>query len=113
LSGAGPYLKPIFSKEKIEQDGKPTIILLDEIEASTGEKQAVIFDTAVRKEHRGKYIINALLKKAEDIVRQKGLKYLVGTVSIDNKEALGISLKHLGFTAERVQLVKRFFKINF
>ena len=77
------------------------------VEPSTGEPQCYIVDLAVHPDKRGRFATHRLIKKAAQLARARGLKYLVGTVSSNNDRTLQLGLKALGFEVERVQIVKR------
>ncbi len=82
------------------------MIELDQIEPSTGEKQAFMVDIAVLPDRRGRFATARLVKKASALCRARGLKYLVGVVSASNTVARGLA-RCLGFEEERVQIVLR------
>jgi len=77
------------------------------VEPSTGERQCYIVDLGVHPEKRGRFATHRLIKKAAQLARARGLKYLVGTVSSNNDRTLQLGLKSLGFEVERVQIMKR------
>jgi ribosomal protein S18 acetylase RimI-like enzyme len=93
-----------------ESDGERVgYIMLDfrAEEASTGERQCLIHDLAVRRDHWGRFVVHRLIAAAEEEAAARGLPYLVGEVSASNKRALGTALRGLGFDVERHQIVKR------
>ncbi|MFP4497498.1 MAG: GNAT family N-acetyltransferase [Vulcanimicrobiota bacterium] len=92
-------------KEKKQLAGY-IMLLLNDIEESTGEKQAFIYDLAVSPDFWGKFVVDKLIKKAEKIAREKGLGYLTGKVTINNKRALVYALKRLDFKIERYQITR-------
>ncbi|MCE1246319.1 MAG: GNAT family N-acetyltransferase [Firmicutes bacterium] len=79
---------------------------LNQVEGSTGEKQSLIHDLAVEKAYWGKFVVDRLMAEAENITRSKGLPYIVGEISADNKRPLIYSTTRLGYTVERHQIVK-------
>lgn len=93
-----------------EQEGRITGYLMldfEHIEPSTGERQCYIVDLGVHPEKRGRFATHRLIKKAAQLAKARGLKYLVGTVSSNNERTLQLGLKALGFEVERVQIMKR------
>lgn len=82
------------------------ILLLNQTEDCTGEKQSFIHDIAVEKEYWGKYIPDRLMARAEEITREKKLLYIVGQITSDNRRPLIYSTKRLGYAVERHQIVK-------
>lgn len=91
------------SKEKVGY----LILILNQIEDTTGEPQAYVADIAVKQEYWGKYVWKYLVKEAEKIAKDKGFSYLAGTVSANNPRMLKALIKFLGYQIERHQLVKR------
>lgn len=79
---------------------------LNHVEASTGEKQAFMVDIAVVPDRRGRFATARLVKKASQLLKARGLKYMVGMVSVSNPVARGLA-RCLGFQEERVQIVRR------
>lgn len=80
------------------------ILLSHQLEPSTGEAQAVIYDLAVEPRHWGTRVVRELVQEAARRTAAKGLAYLVGEVSADNQRALQKALR-LGFQVERHQIV--------
>lgn len=79
---------------------------LNHVEPSTGEKQAFMVDIAVLPDKRGHFATARLVKKASQLLKARGLKYLVGVVSVSNPVARGLA-RCLGFEEERVQIVRK------
>jgi len=79
---------------------------LKEVEKSTGEPQSLIHDLAVEKEYWGKFVVDRLMARAEEITREKGLIYIVGEISASNRRPLIYSTRRLKYTIERHQIVK-------
>lgn len=82
------------------------ILQLDTINSLTEEREAFIQDMAINPRYWGKYVAQKLLAYASELGREKGMKYLVAIVSRDNERAFGTAIKALGFTPERLQVVK-------
>lgn len=84
-------------------------IMLDfaQVEAATGERQCFIVDLAVRRDAWGRGTTHRLIEKSAQMTRARGLKYLVGHVSANNRRTLDLATGDLDFTVERVQIVKR------
>jgi len=85
-------------------------IILDfsHVEAATGERQVFIVDLAVKPDKRGMFTTQRLMNKAARLVKARGMKYLVGVVSINNSRTLALAqTKGLGFQIERYQICKR------
>ena len=82
------------------------MLVLDQVEGSTGEKQALIHDLAVSEEYRGKYVVDRLMEKAEEEARKEGLSYVVGEISAGNRRPLVYATRRLGYQVERYQIVK-------
>lgn len=84
-------------------------IMLDfaQVEAATGERQCFIEDLAVRRDAWGRGTTHRLIEKSAQLTRSKGLKYLVGRVSANNRRTLDLATGDLDFTIERLQIVKR------
>ncbi len=82
------------------------MLLLDQVEGSTGEKQALIHDLAVSEEYRGKYVVDRLMERAEEEAQNAGLSYIVGEISADNRRPLVYAIRRLGYQVERYQIVK-------
>lgn len=96
----------------VDEDAQKRItgyLMLDfgHVEPSTGEKQCFIVDLGVHPELRGRFATHRLIKKASQLARARGLKYLVGMVSSSNDRTIQLGLKALDFEIERVQIVRR------
>lgn len=83
-------------------------IMLDlhSVESSTGDRQCLIHDVAVKREHWGRFVVHSLIRAAVELAAQRGMLYLVGEVTRSNERTLGTALKGLGFEVERHQIVK-------
>lgn len=66
---------------------------------------AYISDIIVLEEYRGKGIGKALLKKAEDFAKEKGLKYIKLIVFSENNKASGL-YKSFGFEDYETTMIK-------
>lgn len=102
----------ILIAEQRTTEGHPNplgYIILDftSIEPSTGERQCFIHDLAVVPAAWGRRVGHLLVEKAEQLAAERGLKYLVGMVSANNRRALLPAQRDLGFEIERFQIVKR------
>ena len=89
--------------------GKPVGYLmldLNQVEGSTGERQSLIHDLAVERPYWGKFVVDRLMAEAEIITKNKGLSYITGEISANNKRPLIYSTTRLGYTIERHQIVK-------
>lgn len=73
-------------------------------EASTGERQSLIHDLAVEPKHWGRYVVHRLVKRAAQLTHERGLRYMIGEVTADNRRTLVQALR-LGFEVERHQIV--------
>ncbi|MEW6279884.1 MAG: GNAT family N-acetyltransferase [Candidatus Eremiobacterota bacterium] len=96
----------LIAEDEARQPIGYLMVELDHVEPSTGEKQAFIVDLAVVPDRRGRFSTNKLVRKACQLCRARGLKYLVGMVSVNNQRTLDLS-RHLDFEVERVQIVRR------
>jgi len=79
---------------------------LNQIESSTGEKQSVIHDLAIKREYWGKFVVDMLMAEAENITQKKKLLYIIGEITADNKRPLIYATRRLGYIVERYQIVK-------
>ncbi len=95
-------LEVIKTKEKIGY----IILLLNQLEPSTGEKQTIIQDYALLPQYRGKHLWKLLLEKAEEVAIENGNFYLTGLVTISNKASF-VTAEKFGFQVERYQVVKK------
>jgi GNAT superfamily N-acetyltransferase len=82
------------------------MLILSEVEGSTGEPQSLIHDIAVEPEYWGKFVVDRLMARAEEITRGRGLIYIIGDISASNKRPLIYSTRRLGYEIERHQIVK-------
>jgi len=82
------------------------ILDLADREPTTGEPQAVIVDIAVRRVAWGRYVTHRLVREAARLAEDRGLGYLVGTISASNQRALRTA-QRIGFAVERHQVVMR------
>lgn len=73
-------------------------------EASTGERQSLIHDLAVEPAHWGRYVVHRLVRRAAQVTHAKGLRFMIGEVTADNRRTLVQALR-LGFEVERHQIV--------
>ncbi|MGM9998898.1 MAG: GNAT family N-acetyltransferase [Candidatus Bruticola sp.] len=78
---------------------------LDVTDFLTGEKQAWIFDLAVKPEYRRRGIGNRLIEAVEASALEKGLTHIGFTVTCANTGAVNF-YKEAGYQDERVQMVK-------
>jgi len=83
------------------------MILTDHVDELTGERQAFIHDLAVKRRYWGKYVVHRLIEAASASAREKGLRWLVGVVTGDNRRALLTAVKALDFKIERLQVMKK------
>lgn len=81
------------------------IFMLDQIEATTGEKQTFLVDTAILPKYWGKSLWKPLFQKAEELARERGNLYLCTTTTTTNPRSLTKNIR-FGFHIERYQLVK-------
>ncbi|MCD4782549.1 MAG: GNAT family N-acetyltransferase [Candidatus Eremiobacteraeota bacterium] len=89
--------------------GKPIGYLmldLNQVEKSTGEPQSLIHDLAVEKEYWGKFVVDRLMSRAEEITSEKGLIYIVGEISASNRRPLIYATRRLKYKIERHQIIK-------
>lgn len=82
------------------------MLVLNEIEGSTGELQSLIHDLAVDPAYWGKYVVDRLMARAEEITKENKLKYIVGEITANNKRPLIYSQVRLCYNVERHQIVK-------
>jgi hypothetical protein len=54
----------------------------------------------------GKFVVDRLMARAEEITRETGLRYIVGEISASNRRPLIYSTRRLHYTIERHQIVK-------
>lgn len=80
------------------------ILDLGHVEGSTGERQSLIHDLAVTPEHRGRGVVEGLVRRAAQLTGQQGLLYMTGEITACNRAAMTGALR-LGFTIERHQVV--------
>ncbi len=80
-------------------------LLVNQLEASTGEKQTVVSDMGISPRYRGKVLWKLLLGKAEELARENNDDYLTGMITVSNKASLAIAEKW-GFQIERYQMAK-------
>lgn len=104
-----PNLKLLIAETDKQETVGYLILLLNNIEATTGEPQAFVVDLAVSEEYWGKFVWRHLLRKAEEIARSEGLSYIAGTISVNNIRSLKTVQKFLGYQIERYQVGKRLF----
>lgn len=103
-----PSVKVLVAEDGERQELLGYIILiLDDTEGSTGEKQALIHDLAVKPSQWGRYVVHHLARKAEEISKQHGRKYIVGEISINNERTWALAVRRLGYQIERYQIVKK------
>jgi len=95
-----------FDRDSGERAGY-IIVLTDNIDQMTGERQAFIHDLAVKRKYWGKYVVHRLIEAASLRGREKGLRWLVGVVTGDNRRALLTAVKALDFRIERFQVMKK------
>jgi len=93
-------------KARNEKVGYLTLIL-NEVEGSTGERQSFIQDLAVRRDYWGKYVVHRLMNQAAEETKRRGIHYIVGSISVDNRRAFGTATKALGYDLERYQIVRK------
>jgi ribosomal protein S18 acetylase RimI-like enzyme len=82
-------------------------LILNEVEGSTGERQSFIQDLAVRRDYWGKYVVHKLMNQAAEETKKRGIHYIVGSISVDNRRAFGTATKALGYDLERYQIVRK------
>lgn len=99
----------IFVAEDSESNEKAgyLTLILNETEGATGEKQSFIQDLAVKRKYWGKFVVNKLMGRAEEETIKYGLRYITGSVSVDNTRAFGTATKGLGYELERYQIIKK------
>jgi len=94
-----------FDSEKEERAGY-IMVLMNHQDQNTGERQAFIHDLAVKRKYWGKYVVHRLIDAASKRAAEKGLRWLVGVVTRNNRRALQTALKALDFEIERYQIMK-------
>lgn len=102
-----PKFQLLIAETSCNQPIGYLILFLNHIDDTTGEAQAFVIDIAVLKKYWGKYVWMHLLKKAEIIAKDNGLKYIAGAVSINNPRMLKTAQKFLGYQIERYQIAKQ------
>ncbi|MGV8121111.1 MAG: GNAT family N-acetyltransferase [Candidatus Xenobiia bacterium LiM19] len=95
-----------FDRENGERAGY-IMVLMDHQDQNTGERQAFIHDLAVKRKYWGKYVVHRLIDAASESARKRGLRWLVGVVTRNNRRALHTAVKALGFEIERHQVMKK------
>lgn len=102
-----PFLRLLILeiKETGERIGY-MIFHVDQQEPTTGEPQAVIQDGAVLPKYQGRLIWKMMMRKAEEIARERGNRYITGFITANNKTSLLLAKRH-GFQVERYQVVKK------
>lgn len=76
---------------------------LDQVEASTGERQSAIYDLAVVPEFWGRRVVHRLVEAAAKETARAGLRYMIGEVTASNRRTL-LQAQRLGFVVERHQI---------
>jgi hypothetical protein len=101
-----PFLKILILEDKETKTFLGyLLLLLNQIEPATGEKQAFILDGAIVSKYEGKKLWIPLMEKAEEIAREHHHRYIVGMITVTNKTSLLLS-QRLGYKIERYQVVK-------
>jgi GNAT superfamily N-acetyltransferase len=83
------------------------LLELNQIEPATGEKQAFIFDMAVRQDYWSQRVGHALVEAAASLAAARGLQYMTAQVTAANHRSLDPATGSLGFEIERHQIVRR------
>jgi len=73
---------------------------------ATGTRQSFIHDIAVRRKYWGRYVVQKLVRRAEEVTREHGMQFIAGSIAVHNERAIGVA-KALGYEIERVQIIKR------
>ncbi|MBI2266638.1 MAG: GNAT family N-acetyltransferase [Armatimonadetes bacterium] len=101
---------PHFFGFVVESEGVPAgYILIKEklTDEFTGQEQGYIYDMAIRKESRGKYLGLSLHGSAVKELKRRGGRLITGEISASNRRALLPAIRHLGFKIERCRMVVR------
>ncbi|HXE72188.1 MAG TPA: GNAT family N-acetyltransferase [Candidatus Nitrosotenuis sp.] len=78
---------------------------MNALEPATGETQCYISDVATSPGRHRFAAFRRLMEAAMQLTADRGFRYLVGTVSVNNQTSLGLA-RHLGFQIERHQIVR-------
>lgn len=81
------------------------IVLTGTTESVSGEEQGWVIDLSVQPEYWGKGVAKKLALKAENFVKQKGLKYIGLGVTTVNERAVRF-YERLGYLEERKRMIK-------
>lgn len=73
------------------------------VEETTGEKQTLIFNMAVRPEYLGKRVDRLLVAEAARLSHQRGYRFMTARITASNERALFAALRQ-GFEIERYQV---------
>lgn len=93
-----------------EMNGRPAgYILVKEktIDELTGQEQGYVYDVAMKKESRGKFLHLALDDAAVRELQERGANLIAGEISASNRRALLASVRHCGYSIERCRMVTR------
>jgi hypothetical protein len=82
------------------------ILLVNQLEASTGEKQTMIQDYALAPQYHGKHLWRLFLLKAEEVALENENFYLSAFITAENKTSLVVAEK-FGGQVERYQVTKK------
>jgi len=82
------------------------ITVLNMTEATTGERQGLLFDYGVAPEHDEKAVFSAMLIEAEKALRAQGLRYLIADVYLEDMQGMAL-MEESGFARELNRVVKK------
>ena len=82
------------------------LLLGNQIDTVAEIRQAWVYDVSVRRDWWGRGVGQALMGRAEEFARGLGLEYIGLGVTLANERAVS-SYQELGYSVERVQMVKR------
>ncbi len=99
----------------IDEKGEITgylMLFLNLTEAITGERQALIYDYALKEDENAGAVLNALLSSARDATLEASISYNI--VEIDSRDLRGQQLfSEMGFTREINRIIRRVTKHTF
>jgi ribosomal protein S18 acetylase RimI-like enzyme len=96
----------VFVAEDARGFAGHVLVLTGQHESSTGEPQGWVFDLSVRRDCWSRGVGRMLMARAEQFVRDRGLRYLGLGVTVSNARAVRF-YESLGFLEERRQFIKR------
>lgn len=102
----------IIEEKQQEKSAGYLLIKTDSYDFLIGENVAYIYDLSIHPDYWGKRATHRIIRQGENILKDKGINFVIADISSDNQRALKTALKSLNFQIESARWVKNLAKYS-